>query len=160
MVFVHSAPSALCPHVEWAVGAVLGVRVRLDWTAQPAEAAAWRTEPVVAGRTRHGRPPGVGAARLGAAALRGHRGAVRARRRRPLEPHPGPRRAPRGGRPARRRAGGRGPRARRRRRRERRRRAAHRRASTACSAGPGTTSLEPFRYAGDGAPVRWLHRVG
>jgi len=20
--------------------------------------------------------------------------------------------------------------------------------------------LEPFRYAGDGAPVRWLHRVG
>jgi len=20
--------------------------------------------------------------------------------------------------------------------------------------------LEPFRYAGDGAPVRWLHKVG
>jgi hypothetical protein len=20
--------------------------------------------------------------------------------------------------------------------------------------------LEPFRYAGEGAPVRWLHRVG
>jgi hypothetical protein len=26
--------------------------------------------------------------------------------------------------------------------------------------GPWDDELEPFRYAGDGAPVRWLHQVG
>ena len=30
VLFVHSAPSALCPHIEWAVGGVLGVAVNLD----------------------------------------------------------------------------------------------------------------------------------
>lgn len=25
---------------------------------------------------------------------------------------------------------------------------------------PWDRELEPFRYAGDGAPVRWLHKVG
>ena len=25
---------------------------------------------------------------------------------------------------------------------------------------PWDAELEPFRYAGDGAPVRWLHQVG
>ena len=25
---------------------------------------------------------------------------------------------------------------------------------------PWDEELEPFRYAGDGAPVRWLHQVG
>src|SRR5699024_12128651 len=37
VLYVHSAPGALCPHVEWAVGGVLGVPVRLEWTAQSAE---------------------------------------------------------------------------------------------------------------------------
>ena len=36
VLFVHSAPRALCPHVEWAAGAVLGSRVSFDWTVQPA----------------------------------------------------------------------------------------------------------------------------
>jgi len=44
VVYVHSAPPALCPHVEWAVGAVLGVRVSLDWTPQPAAPGVMRAE--------------------------------------------------------------------------------------------------------------------
>lgn len=44
VLYIHSAPRALCPHVEWAVAAVLGVRVSLDWTQQPAQPTMWRTE--------------------------------------------------------------------------------------------------------------------
>ena len=44
VLFVHSAPSALCPHIEWAVGGVLGSAVSLDWTPQPAQAGSYRAE--------------------------------------------------------------------------------------------------------------------
>lgn len=44
VLFIHSAPSALCPHVEWAVGGVFGAPVRLDWIPQPIERSAYRTE--------------------------------------------------------------------------------------------------------------------
>jgi hypothetical protein len=44
VLYVHSSPSALCPHVEWAVGGLFGTPVRLDWIPQPAERAAYRTE--------------------------------------------------------------------------------------------------------------------
>ncbi len=44
VLFVHSAPSALCPHVEWAVGGVLGNAVTLAWTAQPAASGSYRAE--------------------------------------------------------------------------------------------------------------------
>ncbi len=44
VVYVHSAPPALCPHVEWAVGGVLGARVTLDWTQQPAAPGTVRGE--------------------------------------------------------------------------------------------------------------------
>ena len=44
VLYVHSSPSALCPHVEWAVGGVFGMPVRLDWTGQPVERAAYRAE--------------------------------------------------------------------------------------------------------------------
>ena len=44
VLYVHSAPSALCPHVEWAVGGVFGMPVHLDWTPQPAERATYRAE--------------------------------------------------------------------------------------------------------------------
>ena len=44
VLFLHSAPPALCPHVEWAVAGVLGVRVSLDWTAQPACPGTLRAE--------------------------------------------------------------------------------------------------------------------
>jgi hypothetical protein len=42
--YVHSASSAMCPHVEWAVGGVLGVPVSLSWTGQPAAQGAYRSE--------------------------------------------------------------------------------------------------------------------
>ncbi len=44
VLFVHSAPRALCPHVEWAAGNVLGVRVALDWIPQPAARGMFRGE--------------------------------------------------------------------------------------------------------------------
>ena len=44
VLFVHSAPRALCPHIEWAAGGVLGVRVSMDWTDQPAAPGLFRAE--------------------------------------------------------------------------------------------------------------------
>jgi hypothetical protein len=44
VLYVHSAPSALCPHIEWAVGGVLGVPVTLEWTPQPAHGGSYRAE--------------------------------------------------------------------------------------------------------------------
>lgn len=44
VIYVHSAPSALCPHIEWAVGGVLGNAVNLEWTPQPAQAGSYRAE--------------------------------------------------------------------------------------------------------------------
>src|SRR4051794_9956391 len=44
VVYVHAAPSALCPHVEWAVGGALGMPVTLDWTPQPAAPGMFRAE--------------------------------------------------------------------------------------------------------------------
>ena len=44
VLHIHSAPSALCPHVEWAVGGAVGAPVRLEWHPQPAERAAYRAE--------------------------------------------------------------------------------------------------------------------
>ncbi len=35
VLFVHSTPRALCPHLEWAVSDVLGTRLSLDWMPQP-----------------------------------------------------------------------------------------------------------------------------
>ncbi|CAM5305460.1 hypothetical protein SALBM311S_08547 [Streptomyces alboniger] len=44
VLYVHSAPRALCPHVEWAIAGVLGTRVNLDWIRQPAAPGTWRSE--------------------------------------------------------------------------------------------------------------------
>lgn len=44
VLFVHSAPSALCAHVEWAAAGVLGGKVDLSWTPQPAEPGTYRAE--------------------------------------------------------------------------------------------------------------------
>lgn len=44
VLYVHSAPSALCPHIEWAVAGVLGVSVSLDWTPQAAQTGTYRAE--------------------------------------------------------------------------------------------------------------------
>lgn len=44
VLYVHSSPSAVCPHVEWAIAGTLGVRVALQWTAQPAAPGHLRAE--------------------------------------------------------------------------------------------------------------------
>jgi hypothetical protein len=41
---VHSAPPALCPHIEWAVAGVVGVAVDLAWVNQPAAPGMVRAE--------------------------------------------------------------------------------------------------------------------
>lgn len=43
-VYVHSAPRAMCPHVTWALETVLGPSVRLDWSLQPCDTATVRAE--------------------------------------------------------------------------------------------------------------------
>lgn len=44
VLYVHSAPSALCPHIEWAVGGVFGLPTDLTWTPQAAEPNSYRCE--------------------------------------------------------------------------------------------------------------------
>lgn len=44
VVYVHSSPAAICPHVEWAISGCLGTRVSLQWTAQPAATGQLRAE--------------------------------------------------------------------------------------------------------------------
>jgi hypothetical protein len=159
VVFVHSAPPALCPHVEWAAGAVLGVRLHLDWTGQPAEPGCLRTE-----------LSWQGAAGTGARLASALRGWDRLRYEVTEEPSAGADGARWSHTPT---LG-----------------VHHAvvgvhgdvlvhedrvRAAIAAAGGDARTltdeldrvlgrawdaELEPFRYAGDGAPVRWLHRVG
>jgi len=44
VLYVHSSPSALCPHIAWAVAGVLGYAVNLEWTSQAAQAGTYRCE--------------------------------------------------------------------------------------------------------------------
>ncbi|MFI0740855.1 DUF3145 domain-containing protein [Streptomyces sp. NPDC021100] len=158
VLYVHSAPRALCPHVEWAVEGVLGVRVTLDWIRQPAAPGTWRTEFSWQGR------PGT-ASRL-ASALRGWHllrfevtadpAAGTEGERYSSTPDLGIHHAVTGVHgdilvP------------------EDRLRAALNRAQrgetdlatevAALLGKPWDDELEPFRHAGEGAPVRWLHQV-
>lgn len=55
VVYVHSTPLAVCPHVEWAIARVLSAPVTLHWSVQPADPSARRAECDWAGR------PGTGA---------------------------------------------------------------------------------------------------
>lgn len=159
VLFVHSAPRAICSHVEWRAEAILGVPVSFDWTTQPAAPGLVRGEFLWHGA------PGTGAALTSAL-----RGWVHLRFEVTEEPSSGV-------------DGGRWshtpelgifhavtdahgnvviP--------EDRLRAAREAAGNDVRAlveeldlALGTAwddELEPFRYAGDGAPVRWLHRVG
>lgn len=158
VLYIHSAPAALCPHVEWAVGALFGTPVRLDWTPQPVERPGYRSEYAWSG------PAGSAAAMV--SALQGWRRlrfeateeatAASEGERFSYTPALGIFRAtigPHGDVLV----------------HEDRLRHAMR---TAQLGGPdlaaalqellGTAwdaELEPFRHAGEGAPVRWLHQV-
>jgi hypothetical protein len=44
VLYVHSAPRALCPHVEWAAGRALNRAVNFQWAPQPVLKGAHRTE--------------------------------------------------------------------------------------------------------------------
>lgn len=158
VLFVHSATRAMCPHIEWAAQGVLGSRAALEWTDQPAGSALFRAELSWQGAQGTG-------VRL-ASALRGWEH-VR------YEVTEEPSFGADGGRwshtpslgifhavidvhgnvvvP------------------EDRIRATldvgtsvadFRRAMDVALGTAWDQELEPFRYAGDGAPVRWLHRVG
>ncbi len=63
VLYVHSCPPVLCPHVEWAVAAELGTRARMEWSDQPAAPGQLRAEINWRGRS--------GTAGRLAAALRG-----------------------------------------------------------------------------------------
>ncbi|WP_084126808.1 DUF3145 domain-containing protein [Demequina sp. NBRC 110054] len=158
VLFVHSATRAMGPHIEWAAQGVLGPRAHFEWTDQPAGHRMFRAEVAWQGR------PGTGAAL--ASALRGWEH-VR------YEVTEDPSFGCDGGRwmhtpslgifhavtdvhgnivvP------------------EDRIRSVMEAGGTATdfaramNLALGTAwdeELEPFRYAGHGAPVRWLHRVG
>jgi len=158
VLFVHSAPRALCPHIEWAAGGVLGVRLSLDWIEQPASPGLFRAE-----RSWQG-PQGTGAQLT--SALRGwahlryevteeaSHGSDGARWSHTPElgifyaatdvhgnvvvPEDRIRAALEHGHDA-----------------------ARLRSELRLALGQAwDDELEPFRYAGAGAPVRWLHRVG
>ncbi len=158
VLYIHSAPSALCPHLEWAVGGVFGMPTGLNWIAQPIERAAYRAEYAWVG-------PAGSAARL-ASALKGWRKirfevteeatlsteaerysytptlgvfhAITGIHGDIMVPEDRLRQAAvtaaRGGRDL---AG----------------------SVDDLLGRPWDVELEPFRYAGEGAPVRWLHEV-
>lgn len=158
VLYVHSATSALCPHIEWAVAGVLGVRVSLTWTPQPAQPSSYRAELSWTGA------PGTGASL--ASALRGWLHLRYEVTEEPSAGHEGARYSytpslgifhavtgmhgdimvP-----------------------EDRLKAAIVKATRGeviledelrtLVGAPWDEELEPFRYAGDGAPVRWLHQV-
>ena len=44
VLHIHSAPAALCPHIEWAVSSAVDARVDFAWTAQPAAPSTQRAE--------------------------------------------------------------------------------------------------------------------
>lgn len=55
VIFIHSCPRAVSPHVEWALARVFGSRVDVDWAEQPVEPGSVRAELIWGG------PLGTGA---------------------------------------------------------------------------------------------------
>ena len=158
VLYVHSAPRAMCPHIEWAVGNALSSQPSLDWVDQPAAHNMLRTE-----------VPWQGTQGTGARLASALRGWEHVRYEVTEEPSFGCD----GGRwshtpslgifhavtdvagnivvPEDRirtaiEAGGNA--------------ADLKRAMDLALGAAWDEELEPFRYAGHGAPVRWLHRVG
>jgi hypothetical protein len=164
---VHSAPPALCPHVEWAVAGVVGVPVRLAWIDQPASPGALRAEldwqgrpgtsaaitSALAGWNRlrfevtEEASPGCDAVRYSHTPSLGTFSAVTSASGDILIPEGRLRAAmtlAAAGAPGQHPALG-----------------GSLEAELALLLGqPWDDELEPFRYAADGAPVRWLHATG
>ncbi len=44
VLYVHSAPPALCPHIEWAIAGIVGAPAGMPWVGQPAAPGALRAE--------------------------------------------------------------------------------------------------------------------
>ncbi|CAN5279896.1 DUF3145 domain-containing protein [soil metagenome] len=158
VIYVHSCPPAVCPHAEWAISGVLGTRVSLTWTEQLAAPGSQRAECSWSGR------PGT-AAQL-AAALRTWPMLRFEVTEEPSSGCDGERIAHLPGRGVFRTAVGAngdivvG---------EQQLRELLATATTKDSYAHGLdrllgtawdAELEPFRHAGDGAPVTWLHQVG
>jgi hypothetical protein len=159
VLFVHGTPAALCPHIGWAVEAVLEHPVSFDWIEQPAAPRMVRAELAWTG------PVGTGAEL--ASALRGWQGlryevteeatAVSDGSRWSYTPTLGIHHAwtsVSGDVVV---------------NEDRLREAIARNVGDPeglqdeidlLLGAPWDDELEPFRYAGDGAPVRWLHKVG
>jgi hypothetical protein len=158
VLHIHSAPPALCPHIEWAVAGVLGVPVDLPWVSQAAAPGTLRAE-----LTWEGRPSAAGAIASALAGWNRLRFEVTEQAsdgcdgvRHSYTPALGAFTAVTGGNgdiliP------------------EGRLRAAISLAQTETAlrgeldrllGRAWDEELEPFRYAGDGAPVRWLHATG
>ena len=159
VVFIHSAPTALCPHIGWALESILDQRVHLDWTVQPAGPRLVRAE-----------LSWTGEAGLGARIASGLRGWDNLRYEVTEEPSPGVDGSRWSHTPALgihhtwTSANGDAV------IHEDRLRDAVQASGTDRGAlldeldrvlgSDWDAELEPFRYAGDGAPVRWLHKVG
>lgn len=158
MVFIHACPRALSPHVEWALSQVLGVDVSIEWTGQPVSPGCVRGE--LSWQSAAGTGATLASALVGFAPLRyevtEEPTAGREGERFAVTPSLGMFRATVG---------------------------LHgdimlsedrlRSAMAECGSGDELVGrlrhllgaewdaeLEPFRYAGDGATVRWLHQVG
>lgn len=43
-LFIHSVPAALCPHVEWGIGEVLGEPIHFNWRTQSALPGSFKSE--------------------------------------------------------------------------------------------------------------------
>ncbi len=54
VVHIHSAPRALTPHIEWAASGVLGMPCRIRWEDQPAHRGKLRGEMSARGRDATG----------------------------------------------------------------------------------------------------------
>ena len=63
VVFIHSTPTALCPHIIWALESALGQQIAVKWTRQPLGPTLVRAELAWAGE--------AGAGATIASALRG-----------------------------------------------------------------------------------------
>ena len=44
VVFIHSCPRAVTPHVEWSLARVFGTTIAIDWTEQPIAPTTCRAE--------------------------------------------------------------------------------------------------------------------